>query len=539
MKEAKKLAATEKFCGVPKLKVFLLALSFAYLAKTMSGGYMNSMLTQIERRFNISASLVGIINGSFETGNLLVIVFVSYIGAKLHRPRIIALGCTVMSFACLLIALPHFLMERYQYETSLLLEENSSSMCLINQSQSPTHMEKQSAECEQKSGSLMWVLVLVGNIMRGIGESPIVPLGISYVEDFSKAENSPFYIGCLQTATVLGPFLGFMLGSYCAQLYVDLGFADIAEVTITLTDARWVGAWWLGILICGSVNLLAAIPFYFLPKSLPKEGQTNDTQLLSKRNASVLEERGEVQDKHKMNEITKDFIPYLRSLFYNPVYMLFICITVLQFSAFIGMITFMPKYVEQQYGKSASQAIFLIGVYNLPVICIGYFLGGYLMKKFKINTNQAANIAFWISLIEYLIFFAAYFTVCDNSPVAGLTVSYEGSLKPEEKSFGVGIHVLASRIFAGIPSPIYFGALIDTTCLKWGSLSCGGKGACRMYDIVTYRWLYLGLQAILRGVSYIPCVLILLHLKKQLKSSQEKTLKSVPMAMEDIEEQND
>nr|XP_025039524.1 solute carrier organic anion transporter family member 1A2 [Pelodiscus sinensis]XP_025039525.1 solute carrier organic anion transporter family member 1A2 [Pelodiscus sinensis]XP_025039526.1 solute carrier organic anion transporter family member 1A2 [Pelodiscus sinensis]XP_025039527.1 solute carrier organic anion transporter family member 1A2 [Pelodiscus sinensis] len=654
MKEAKKLAATEKFCGVPKLKVFLLALSFAYLAKTMSGGYMNSMLTQIERRFNISASLVGIINGSFETGNLLVIVFVSYIGAKLHRPRIIALGCTVMSFACLLIALPHFLMERYQYETSLLLEENSSSMCLINQSQSPTHMEKQSAECEQKSGSLMWVLVLVGNIIRGIGESPIVPLGISYVEDFSKAENSPFYIGCLQTATVLGPFLGLMLGSYCAQLYVDLGFADIAEVTITLTDARWVGAWWLGILICGSVNLLAAIPFYFLPKSLPKEGQTNDTQLLSKRNASVLEERGEVQDKHKMNEITKDFIPYLRSLFYNPVYMLFICITVLQFSAFIGMITFMPKYVEQQYGKSASQAIFLIGVYNLPVICIGYFLGGYLMKKFKINTNQAANIAFWISLIEYLIFFAAYFTVCDNSPVAGLTVSYEGkeqvsymektllsdcnsdcdcsikvwdpvcgqngityvspclagckasdgkytvfenctciaasgfssgnvsavlgqcdkdancdmmlhyfliltivcsfifslgaipgymvlirSLKPEEKSFGVGIHVLASRIFAGIPSPIYFGALIDTTCLKWGSLSCGGKGACRMYDIVTYRWLYLGLQAILRGVSYIPCVLILLHLKKQLKSSQEKTLKSVPMAMEDIEEQND
>ncbi|XP_044858043.1 solute carrier organic anion transporter family member 1A2 isoform X2 [Mauremys mutica] len=600
MNETKKPAATEKFCCISKLKVFLLASSLAYLAKTMSGAYMNSMLTQIERRFNIPASLVGIINGSFEIGNLLVIAFVSYFGAKLHRPRIIALGCTVMSFACLLISLPHFLMERYQYETALSPLENSSSsmsMCLINQSQSSTHMEKQPAECEQKSGSLMWVFVLVGNIIRGIGETPIMPLVISYVEDFSKAENSPFYIGCLQVATVIGPFLGFMLGSYCAQLYVDVGFTDIEEVTITLTDARWVGAWWLGILICGSVNLLAGIPFCFLPKSLPKEGQANETELLNMRNASLLQERGA---RRKMREITK-------------------------------------------------------AVYNLPVICIGYFLGGFLMKKFKISTIQAANIAFWISLTEYLIYFAAYFTVCDNSPVAGLTVSYEGieqvsymeitllddcnrdcdcsikvwdpvcgengityvspclagcrasdgtrkytvfenctcvaasgfssgnvsavlgqcdkeancdmmlqyflilsivcsfiyslgampgymvlirSLKPEEKSFGVGIHTLASRVFAGIPSPIYFGALIDSTCLKWGTLSCGGEGACRMYDTVTYRWYYLGLPAILRGVSYIPCVLILVILKKQLKSSDGKTLNRSPMAMENIVEQN-
>lgn len=35
----------------------------------MSGAYMNSMYTQIEKQFNIPASLVGIINGSFEIGN--------------------------------------------------------------------------------------------------------------------------------------------------------------------------------------------------------------------------------------------------------------------------------------------------------------------------------------------------------------------------------------------------------------------------------------------------------------------------------------
>lgn len=48
-------------------------------------------------------------------GNLLLIAFVSYFGAKLHRPRIIALGCTILSFGCLLISFPHFLFGRWVF----------------------------------------------------------------------------------------------------------------------------------------------------------------------------------------------------------------------------------------------------------------------------------------------------------------------------------------------------------------------------------------------------------------------------------------
>ncbi|EPQ09782.1 Solute carrier organic anion transporter family member 1A2 [Myotis brandtii] len=51
-----------------KLKMFLLAITCAFISKTLSGSYMNSMLTQIERQFNIPTSLVGFINGSFEIG---------------------------------------------------------------------------------------------------------------------------------------------------------------------------------------------------------------------------------------------------------------------------------------------------------------------------------------------------------------------------------------------------------------------------------------------------------------------------------------
>lgn len=41
-------------------------------------------------------------------GNLLVIAFVSYFGAKLHRPRLIGIGCLIMSTGSFLIAMPHF-----------------------------------------------------------------------------------------------------------------------------------------------------------------------------------------------------------------------------------------------------------------------------------------------------------------------------------------------------------------------------------------------------------------------------------------------
>ncbi|NXS59311.1 SO1A4 protein, partial [Brachypteracias leptosomus] len=155
-------------------------------------------------------------------------------------------------------------------------------------------------ECEREPASLLWIFVMVGNIVRGMGETPIMPLGISYLEDFVKAENSPFYLGCLHTSTVIGPFVGYLLASFCAELFVDVGSVDAEDITITATDAHWVGAWWLGILICASLNLLAGIPFWFLPKSLVKEGETNEPEEASEISVVPLQENGNNEAKQTM-----------------------------------------------------------------------------------------------------------------------------------------------------------------------------------------------------------------------------------------------
>ncbi|ELW60566.1 Solute carrier organic anion transporter family member 1C1 [Tupaia chinensis] len=447
--------------------VFLGALSFVYFAKALAEGYLKSTITQIERRFDIPSSLVGVIDGSFEIGNLLVITFVSYFGAKLHRPKIIGAGCLIMGVGTLLIATPQFFMEKYRYERYSPFSNSTLNIspCLLeSSSQLPISvMEKKSQskishECEVDASSSMWVYVFLGNLLRGIGETPIQPLGIAYLDDFASEDNAAFYIGCVQTVAIIGPIFGFLLGSLCAKLYVDIGFVNLDHINITPKDPQWVGAWWLGYLIAGIISLLAAVPFWCLPKSLPRPQSGEGSDYSSEKAKFIIDEHKEFQTPHgekvKIMEMVRDFLPSLKNLFGNPVYLLYLCASTIQFNSLFGMVTYKPKYIEQQYGQSSSKANFVIGLINIPAVALGIFSGGIVMKKFRIGVCGAAKLYLGSSVFGYLLFLSLFALGCENSDVAGLTISYQGCIKPQLKSFALGIYTLAIRvleIFTALP----------------------------------------------------------------------------------------
>uniref|UniRef100_A0A671K5M1 Solute carrier organic anion transporter family member n=1 Tax=Sinocyclocheilus anshuiensis TaxID=1608454 RepID=A0A671K5M1_9TELE len=615
-----------------QVPMFLVALSFAYFAKALSGSYMKSTITQLERRFDIPSYLIGVIDGSFEIGNLLVIAFVSYFGAKLHRPKIIAIGCLLMSLGTFLIALPHFIIGRYKFETSIRSSVNSTNSL----SPCPVRSSVLAAGCEHESRLSMWIYVFLGNILRGIGETPVQPLGISYIDDHALEENAAFYIGCVQTISVIGPVFGYLLGSVCAKIYVDIGFVNMESISITPGDARWVGAWWLGYLIAGLITLLSAMPFWFLPKSLPLPERRLDKYSPERtsfiKDSPLLEHKYQADEPANFLEMAKDFLPTLRSLLGNPVYFLYLCVTIIQFNSLIGMVTYKPKYIEQHYGQSASKANFLMGVINIPAVALGMFSGGVIMKKFKLSIMGAAKFALGTSLLGYFLSLFFFAMGCENASVAGITRSYNGlykvdssllascnadcqcpetnwdpvcgengltyfspclagcrtshgsgvdtvfeqcscvavgnhtasvgqcnntdschrvflyflalsvitsfiislggtpgymllirCIRPQLKSLALGFHTLTTRTLAGIPAPIYFGAIIDTTCLKWGQKKCGGRGACRIYNTTAYRIAYLGLTLGLRTASFFLCILGLVVLRRHVRRQERNT----------------
>ncbi|KAI7797257.1 putative solute carrier organic anion transporter family member 1C1-like [Triplophysa rosa] len=448
---------------------------------------------------------------------------------------------------------------------------------------------------------------------------PTVSLNLQFfMHDFSQTHNCYFFLGLASCEINISLHTAGSLTPHSRQ--------SLHTITINYKDSRWVGAWWLGFLITGVVMLLAGIPFWFLPKSLPKQGESEAEK---NSNAQEGEQDTFIPDNNKqsfkpaevsMRALAKDFLPSLKELFSNSIYILLICTSFVQINGFIGMITFKPKFMEQIYGQSASRAIFLIGIMNLPAVALGIITGGFVMKRFKINVLGAAKMAIVSSVCAFCSLLVQYFLQCDNSQVAGLTVSYQGtpqvsyqqntlisqcnsgcscslkhwdpicasndmtyaspclsgcqtstgfgkdmvfhnctcigespltyanmsavlgqcprkadcdfmfkiymavtvvgafvsacgatpsyiillrSIKPELKSLALGIQTLTVRTLGGIPPPIYFGALIDRTCLKWGSKRCGGQGACRIYDSVAFRNTFLGLIYGLYTLSYL------------------------------------
>lgn len=150
-------------------------------------------MTTLERRFNLQSADVGVIASSFEIGNLVLILFVSYFGAKAHRPRLIGCGGIVMSLGALLSALPEFLTN--QYEVGEMWRTDEGRDVCANMS-SGAAQEAEDLVCANKTNTNMMYLLLIGaQVLLGIGATPVQPLGVSYIDDHVKKKDSSLYIG--------------------------------------------------------------------------------------------------------------------------------------------------------------------------------------------------------------------------------------------------------------------------------------------------------------------------------------------------------
>lgn len=200
-----------KGCGIGKLrpkclqpcaniKSFVLLLSVLLATSgTMSTGYLNSVITTIEKRFEIGSSISGLIAASYEFGSLVAVIFISYLGGRRHIPKWIGYGVIIMGIGALIFTLPHIIAEKYTIHQGIQLNKTEENICKT-QVASGAFSDK----CiDANSGNWVYVLILISaQILIGTGGTPILTLGTTYVDDHVVKDKAPAYLGKLHKPKV-------------------------------------------------------------------------------------------------------------------------------------------------------------------------------------------------------------------------------------------------------------------------------------------------------------------------------------------------
>lgn len=219
--------------------MFLLSV-LVTLQQALSSGYINSVITTIEKRFEIPSSLSGLIASSYEIGNVITVIFVSYLGSRRHIPVWIGIGAVIMGIGSLIFSIPHFSGEANPAIS--LTNLTSDNICRLVSVQEPerslSHLLGQSGlsnpplaphnklrgdNCLQSKSSTFGpvMLFVLAQLLLGCGGSPLFTLGTTYVDDHVKKESSSMYIGCMYSMAAFGPVLGFLLGAYLLSFHMD------------------------------------------------------------------------------------------------------------------------------------------------------------------------------------------------------------------------------------------------------------------------------------------------------------------------------
>lgn len=168
--------------NTPRWVLFFLCVA-SFLQGMIINGFINTVVTSIERRFDLRSYQAGLIASSYDIAACVCLAFVSYFGGTGHKPRWLGWGVLIMALGSLVFALPHFTTPPYQVN----LPERTG-MCSANRT----------SPCQDKEGgglSSYRFVFMLGQFLHGVGATPLYTLGVTYLDENVKTNYAPVYIG--------------------------------------------------------------------------------------------------------------------------------------------------------------------------------------------------------------------------------------------------------------------------------------------------------------------------------------------------------
>ncbi|XP_071943044.1 solute carrier organic anion transporter family member 5A1-like [Antedon mediterranea] len=601
------------------IRKFVLSLAILSVFQgTLAVGYIGSVVTTIQRRYDLPTYLVGFIVSVYDIGCLSAVIFTSYLGGRptANKPKWITFSSFLMSLGAAVYTIPHFLGPVYEPSYIIVNEmEDLENTCL-----SSNNIQNLTCESQEISHRGTIAVFILAEFLIGIGSTSVLTLGTIYIDDFAKRSEGSIFISVLYCMGAAGPALGYVFGSLFLKVYVDVGRVDDDDIKVSPDDEQWVGAWWLGFLVCSICIFFTACPIIMYPQKMHKQEELDDDVCKDPS-------EGRVQMSFQSSSL-KELPHAFWRLVSNPIYF-FVCMTACaEFSIVSGFVKFVPKFIESQFTIPASTAN-LLTASLIPAAAIGTVLGAYVIRRFKLGLSGMAKFCLGVIILGFSILAASFLLGgCDSVVLAGITTPYTfsgessesteymedtnlldscntdcdcssaqfqpicasaigityfspchagcnglnfesedgdnvsnnftrcncvskflkesgesdagyiytgkcsnecGMLVPfmfilislvivitmgqipmvmmtlrsvceNDRPFALGVQFLFVRLLAYIPSPTYFGAVIDTACILWED-NCGVTGSCIEYDNHKFFLVYLGLCLSLKTMS--------------------------------------
>ena len=323
----------------------------ACLCYYLPEGLTAVVVSTIERRYRLSSTATGALASMNDVAVIISVIFISYFGERSHKPRWLGVGLIIAAIGAFIFALPQFVFGRYEVGDSGFKDVESCR-----------DRKDFSSDCSSSNNAAL-VFFMIGNILIGVGAAPLFTIGTSYLDKIVNPKYVSIHLGVFYMTAVLGPALAFVLGGLFLSVYVD----PSVDTHLEPNDPGWVGAWWLCYIVCGTLCLIIAVPFFFYPRLLPnsKEIRLLREQEMAKKGKAMSEPSDRLSVIKNFPKEVKKVVTNLSWLFIT----LGLSVTSVVGS---GFASFEVKYTQNQFGISPSAASLITGAtgkcipYSIP-----------------------------------------------------------------------------------------------------------------------------------------------------------------------------
>ncbi|KAM7023516.1 solute carrier organic anion transporter family member 4C1 [Acridotheres tristis] len=375
-------------------------------------GLINISISTIEKRYELNSSLTGLISASYDIAFCVLSLFVSYFGERGHKPRWLAFSALMLGLGSLVYSLPHFSSGKYQYGGKIEDTCQTAETTFAN------------ATCSASTNSslhkYLYVFIL-GQLLLGVGGTPLYTLGTAFIDDSVPKHKASLYIGIGYAMSLLGPAVGYILGGQLLKVYIDIQIPKSTKVD--QDDPRWLGAWWIGFLACFFAIWLLIIPFSCFPRHLP-----GTAKIQAEKTSETHDDGSQVLVQiNNIGQSFRDFPMALLILLRNPVLMSLIIASSSEALVATGFATFLPKFIENQFGKSSSFSATLGGLVLIPAAALGQIISGILVSKCKMDCKGIIKFTIRTYSVALILNTVFLFAKCGNEPFAGVSETYNGT----------------------------------------------------------------------------------------------------------------